>query len=221
MPFIDFHTHKISNQENVISIFNVVWGKDKIPTNEFFSLGIHPWFIPEFIESLIWDELIKTAKTNNCLALGEIGLDRIRGGPIENQLIVFRKQIEIAKELNKPIIIHSVKTHSLIAQELKKSNFNLPVIFHGFNQSINIQELLKEENFYFSIGKSIFSNKGNNSRDTILRYFPKKIFFETDDSNNSISEIYSKASEILKIDEKIVVEAISNNFKSIFGNIFF
>ncbi len=81
------------------------------PIGAAFSNGIHP---DEAEEDLNWEELKKLTDDKNVVAIGECGLDYYRNlgnqkSKIKNQNLqkeIFIKQIELAKELNKPLILH-------------------------------------------------------------------------------------------------------------------
>lgn len=74
----------------------------------FVSAGIHPWQLKEDF-SLQMNQLTKLASSKNVIAIGECGLDRIKGPAIEIQIDAFRAQIDIANRVNKPMILHLVK----------------------------------------------------------------------------------------------------------------
>jgi TatD DNase family protein len=177
----------------------------------FFSFGIHPWN-SELIEDnfLIFEqEVLK----KNCLAIGEIGLDKLKGPEISIQIDVFRKQIEISERLQLPVIIHCVKAWNelhLIYKEIQ------PVqrwIFHGFTKIGILREILKTE-MMISIGASIFTNI--QLQDSINVIPNNKLLLETDDENIDIIEIYEKVSEIKKIPLQQLEDIVEENFKRTF-----
>ncbi|KAL1211505.1 hypothetical protein V5N11_023515 [Cardamine amara subsp. amara] len=72
--------------------------------------GLHPWFIAD--RSPHWfNTLNKFFETTPTAAVGEIGLDKsplASGIDYSDQLVVFRTQLELAKELNKPVAVHCI-----------------------------------------------------------------------------------------------------------------
>ena len=93
MQFFNLHTHKFTNNPVVFELVNQYpWEFDScIP---HFSIGIHPWYINE--ERLTSD--LKTIedklKLEECLALGECGLDKRIEVPMTFQIDVFEKQMK-------------------------------------------------------------------------------------------------------------------------------
>jgi TatD DNase family protein len=83
MKYINLHTHQFTNRHDILEIVN------QYP-NEFdvaiphYSIGIHPWYIAE--NRLGEDLAIIESKLEleNCLALGECGLDKRIEIPFSN-----------------------------------------------------------------------------------------------------------------------------------------
>jgi TatD DNase family protein len=126
-------------------------------------------------------------------------------------------QIDMAKTVLKPMIIHCVKAHEEVLSILKESKVNVPVIFHGFNRKVELAERIIKEGYYLSFGKSLFSA----SVQTYFATLPfERIFFETDDSDFTIEQVYQKASEISDTDIEEVKSMIATNCLTVFGNKF-
>ncbi len=75
----------------------------------YASVGIHPENIAQsFVSADVYDSLKKFASHKKVLAIGEIGLDyHYEGYDREKQIELFRMQLDLAKELRLPVIIHS------------------------------------------------------------------------------------------------------------------
>lgn len=122
------------------------------------ALGLHPEDIYDVTED--WEnklrELLRLPKIK---ALGEIGLDyHYEGFEREKQIEFFRRQITLAKELNKPIIIHSrdaTEDTLNILRELKPEK----AVMHCFSGSAETAEELVGMGFYISFtGVLTFKN---------------------------------------------------------------
>ena len=204
----DSHSHNLS-LKNVV-IFNKSVGSESDVTS-FFSFGIHPWN-SELIEDnfLIFEqEVLK----KNCLAIGEIGLDKLKGPEISIQIDVFRKQIEISERLQLPVIIHCVKAWNELHLIYKEIQPKQTWVFHGFNKVGILQDVLKTE-MMISIGASIFNNI--QLQESINSIPNNKLLLETDDENIDIIEIYQKVSEIKKISLQQLEDNVEENFKRTF-----
>ena len=213
MKFINIHTHNFTaNNFSVINLFPE--DVDNIVPEKFYSIGIHPWNvtkinIPEQLQSVS-----ETGKSKNIIAVGEIGLDKLH--PEFNlQKAVFLKQINIAKTLNKPIIVHCVKAFSELLEILKREDLKIPVIIHRYSGNITGAEQLLKFSCYLSFGHELF-----NSRSKVPKVFKKipleNIFFETDDAEITIEEVYKKAAEIKTVSVTEISEKIISNFKKCF-----
>lgn len=215
--FIDIHTHKKAFDENIITIRSFFPQEFTNKTNikSYSSVGIHPWFINEN-----FDEDFKTLKeaiqNKNVIAVGEIGLDRISTTDLRKQKDCFIKQLELADEAAKPVVIHGVKTYSDLLS-VKKRFTDQKWIIHGFKGNFETAEKLLDMNCYLSFGQTLF-NSQSKAIDAIKEIHNEKIFFETDESDYKISEIYEKAAKLLSLSIDDLTEKIENNFKDVFGN---
>lgn len=212
--YINVHTHHPAGTG--IEIENVNIRKtNAIPESGLYSVGLHPWWINEVNVEQILEVIKEFCLHQNCLAIGEIGLDRFAAAGMELQTEIFTAQLQIAKEYNKPVIIHSVRSHQAIAAIYQKGKFDFPLVFHGFNSNFNIARTLMQKNFYFSFGKALLQESSNASG--LLRNLDlNHVFFENDNEIIPVDRIYSKASEILKIGIDDLCSIIQKNFEKVF-----
>lgn len=218
---IDIHTHKIQykNKDSllIVNIDVLTRHTNILPKKTNYSIGLHPWSIDRVQDLTMTLELIDLlSKKENCFFIGETGLDyaRIRESK-ELQKEIFKQHIYLAKKNHRPLILHCVKAYDETVKILVDEKFNLPVVFHDFNGSKEIMEvILKQENFYLSLGRALWRK---NSR--ILKYLNKipleRIFFETDDSQIEIKEVYQHYCLITGQKEELVIKQIICNFKKI------
>ena len=214
MQFIDIHTHSNKETEslNIINIFpeNI----DTIEENKFYSLGLHPW---QVLNVNIEEQLTiieDYAEKPNIIAIGEAGLDKYKAA-FDLQLKVFLKQIKIAGDHNKPIIIHCVKAYSELLEIFKKEKFKIPVIIHRYSGNKTIADQLLKYNCYLSFGHELFNSKSKVQR--VFKSIPaEQIFLETDDSGMDIEQVYQKASELKCLEIKELSKAINSNFENCF-----
>ncbi len=196
---IDTHTH-LDNEKFIDDVQNVIKrakeagvGKFIIPAanpkdlqraielaekygDVYFGVGVHPVDIDKYNDNL----LLKNINHPKCVAVGEIGLDYYwvkDENQRKKQQELFIRQIEIAKEFQKPIIIH-VREATKDTYEIIKKFDKIKGVFHCFNASEQLLELSK--NFYYGIGGVItFKNAKK-----LVNIFPKipknRILIETD-----------------------------------------
>lgn len=146
----NFHSHDTDATQAIISMdvnnFNPQYGKT-------YSVGIHPWHIGDD-----WQELVKqleeAAQHQLVVAIGETGLDSLKGVPLDWQMKVMQAHIDIAAATGKPLIIHCVRTSQQILK-LWRDNpeaHNVAWVIHGFRGNENVARELLEAGFYLSFG---------------------------------------------------------------------
>lgn len=215
MEFFNFHTHQFRNQANALELVNQY--PDEFDASiPFYSIGIHPWHIKaERIEEYL--EIIEEKlQDKNCLAIGECGLDKKIEIPLEQQIIVFEKQLALAEKYKKPVIIHCVAAFQEVISMKKKMNIKVPMIIHGFSKKSQVADQLLSAGFYLSFGKYLLKNPDLKS---VFEAVPNNRFFlETDSIEENIEEVYSKAAAYKNKTIKEVQEIISSNYRDVFGN---
>jgi len=204
MILFDFHHHHPGKN----GIYNLELGS--IPSQHLYSVGIHP----QDIEPENTDEQLSWLRSNigeNCFAIGECGLDRFVNISDQIQAEVFRKQIEIANEFRKPVIIHCVRKFYEVISFRKYAK--QPMIIHGFNKKQSIANDLLKNNFYLSFGKAVLYNL---SLQNVVTTVPlDKIFLETDNEDLNIEALYLKVSALKSLSVEQLHEQILENLDTI------
>lgn len=211
------HTHTISSltidNYNIYSILNVYpIDYDSLPVQSlddfFISVGIHPWHSGEAVES-DFNKLVNIASVKQVLAIGEIGLDLLRGGDIHTQKSLFIRQIELANQIQKPIMIHCVKAWDDLIAIYKKYKKNSDWVIHGFRGGVNQAKQLCDLGFKISIGE--YYNK------EALKCIPiDSLFLETDVSKISILSVYQNISKDMGIELQELIAIVSQNVHNTF-----
>ena len=212
--FINLHTHKFSNLSDVIEVVNQYpWEFDASIPN--YSIGIHPWYIDENrLESDL--EIIKEKlQFNECLALGECGLDKRIEIPLDLQISVFKKQLEIVKQTNKPIVLHCVAAYDEVIAIKREMKIENPMIIHGFSKNEQVAKSLLNNGFYLSFGKYLLRNP---DLEKVFTFAPEnQVLLETDTIEESIYQVYEKAASIKGISVEEMKTIVFTNFSRIFS----
>lgn len=183
----DIHTHKIASQPpegyKLVSIVNTYPHTANLVNIDdvYYSCGMHPWYLDNAREQ--FDRLKEVVKNNRVVAVGEAGLDKIQGGDWLLQMEYFRKQIELAEEIQKPLIIHCVKAWNELIDLHKEYMPKNTWIVHGFRGKPELAEQLVRKGIKISLGNSF-------NPQVLKRISLDSIFCETDDNNISILSIY-------------------------------
>jgi len=214
---VNLHTHCLTPEES-LQVLNVFAQDLKtVNSQSLYSAGLHPWHILENDTDECLLKIEKAGSDKRMIAIGECGLDRLINTNFEIQQFIFRKQIDIAEKLQKPLIIHCVRAVNELIAIKKQSQSKVPWILHGFTGNQEITRSLIRHGFYFSVGEPMLKDQRKYSA---FKEIPTdRLFLETDDRNISIKNIYLLAAQIREIDEVALIESIFNNFKTVFSNV--
>lgn len=177
-----------------------------------YSAGLHPWYLENVAQD--WPHLVAVVKQPNVLAIGECGLDKVYTTDWQLQLTAFVKQILLANDIGKPLIIHCVRAFDEVISLLDKHRVAVPVIFHGYNKKAAIAEKLVQKGYYLSFGAAILHH--NSPAAQVLGQIPANQFLlETDDSEANIKDIYKRAAEIRKTSEDAIILQVQDTFNKL------
>ena len=192
--------------------------------------GLHPAYVTEKNDNEI-DLVFKNLNDYDCVAVGEIGIDLYWEKKFLNeQKIVFEKQIEIALDYNLPIVIHCREAFEHVYQILLKfSNKNLQGVFHCFTGDEEQARKIIDLNFKLGIGGVVtFKNGG---LDKFLKKIDlKNIVLETDspylaptpyrgkrNESSYLVHIIDKLSDIYNIESDKIASITTNNAVELFN----
>ncbi len=217
--FFDFHSHRREfslGEKAVVSLFPDEMA-DLFRDGIFFSSGLHPRFIPSGdreAESLL-ESLSRRLRDDRFIAVGECGLDRLASTPMGRQMELFERQIKLACEVRKPLVVHCVRAHGeLLATRKNAGNAGIPFCIHGFRGSAKLAEQLARAGMTLSFGTVSFADKGG--ADALLAIKDEMFFLESDGSPEGVGPAYLAASEILGVDIEELKEDISRWAASLF-----
>lgn len=212
--YINIHTHHTKPVKGIISIGNLYKDFDSIETDSFYSVGLHPWYLI----NETWEDQFAVVKEKsrlkNVVAIGEAGLDKVTETDFALQQAVFSKHVQLANEVQKPLIVHCVRAHAEVIALLKQTAVQVPVIFHGFNKSIELARQLVALGYYLSFGKGL---EKQGVQEVMAALPHAKVFLETDNSTASIEEIYAHAAKAFQIEEESLSLQLQKNAATVFG----
>jgi TatD DNase family protein len=148
----------------------------------FASVGIHPHDASTVNEEVII-ELAQMAKSiDKVVAIGETGLDFYRDhSPRDLQRASFRRHIQLAKDVGKPLIIHDRDAHDEVIQIMREERAaDIGGVLHCFSGDLEMARKCVEMGFYLSFAGPLTYPKNEALRD-IARTLPIDIMLiETD-----------------------------------------
>lgn len=208
---IDIHTHNL--KPGIKSIYvceDLVLPHD---TTQSFCIGVHPWHSDKFTQKQFVEVLEVAKERKSFFAIGEIGLDKLSGPSLKQQIVTFESQLKIAIQIQCPrIIIHCVRLHAQVFESLINMGYKGKVLFHDYNSTIEMaKQYTNHFDCYFSFGARLFNKKPRVLN--VLNKLPiERIFFETDDSKEyNIEDIYNIAAKELNLDLSELKTALERN----------
>lgn len=147
----------------------------------YASIGWHPVdAIDMRDEDLDWIE--ELAKHPKVVAIGEMGLDYYWDkSPKDVQQEVFRKQIQLAKKVELPIVIHNREATADIVTILKEENAaEVGGIMHCFSGSVEVAKECVDMNFYISLGGPVTFKNAKKPKEVAQEIPLNKLLIETD-----------------------------------------
>ncbi|MGL4253677.1 MAG: TatD family hydrolase [Fusobacteriaceae bacterium] len=147
--------------------------------NIFASVGIHPTDIGDEWTVETEKKLEEMGKQEKVVAIGEIGLDyHWMTKPKETQKLWFRKQMELAEKLGKPVVVHTREaTHDTV--EILKEFPGVRGVLHCYPGSYETAcEIM--ENYYFGVGGVLTFKNSKKSVEFVKEMPLERIVLETD-----------------------------------------
>lgn len=146
MIVCDFHTH---HQWSIPAILSTATAADA----PYTSLEFHPWHLPETFSGLPETALL----LNNFTALGEIGLDRLRGPEFPVQQQYLKTLLQLAADCRKPVIFHCVRAFPELFSLVRPYSF--PWAVHGFRGKTELLDEIWNRGGIVSFHSSITNNQ--------------------------------------------------------------
>jgi TatD DNase family protein len=210
---LDFHTHsgRHTGRDDVMEIISVHLGQEK--DKKYNTVGLHPWWTEAVVTSEQKAKLIVLLSDVNCLAMGEMGLDRLKGPDLPTQMEVLRSQLTIAQELDKPVIIHCVRAYDQLLQIKKEFPSINKWCVHGYGRNAILAQQLIDHGFYLSLMPAPVAKYQNWFESLPI----DKLFLETDSIPNvTIEQVYQTVVEVSGIPLESLCKQMNSNARNFF-----
>jgi len=198
--------------------------------NIYATVGVHPHDVAKTDKNTFdaIKELVKTHK--KIVAYGEIGLDFFRNlSPQEKQMEVFGLQLELAKELCLPVVIHDREAHRQALETVRASGIRRGV-FHCFSGDYEMARKCIDLGFYLSVPGVVTFDKSKTLQDVVERVPLSSLLVETDapylapvphrgqrNEPSYVVHTAKKVAQIKKISWEEVARVTSVNAMNLFG----
>jgi len=147
----------------------------------FASIGVHPHDVKS-IGTKTYSQLKKLSDHHKVVAIGEIGLDFYRNlSPRKIQFQRFREQLQLAREVSLPVIIHDREAHEDTVQILQEEGVEtIGGVIHCFSGDLKMANACLDLGFYISIPGTITFKNSREYRDIVRELPLNRLLVETD-----------------------------------------
>jgi TatD DNase family protein len=145
----------------------------------YAAVGRHPNYATGFDDTDL-AELRALATHPRCMAIGETGLDFYReGAPRADQERAFSAQIELARELSKPLVIHTRAADDATLDKLAAEAQGVSVVMHCFSMPDRLDECL-ERGYAISFAGNVTYKSAGDLQAAARRVPDERLLVETD-----------------------------------------
>ena len=251
--FIDSHAHiqhsqfnpdreaviqraAVANVSNILVIgFNLETSLGAVKLAETYNhvyatVGMHPHDSRDLTADVLrtFRDLLNHPKV---VALGEIGLDYYRNlSPQENQKDAFEKQLDLAEEMEVPIIIHNRDAYMDILPILEARQGKVKGVMHCFTGEIDLLHRSLDVGFYIGIGGIVTYPNAKDVQQVATEVPLDRLLIETDcpwltpqfrrgkrNEPAYVTEVALKIAELRHTTIEAIGEITSKNFNILFG----
>lgn len=194
----------------------------------YACVGVHPQDAESFSDKTL-NDLKDLAKHEKVVAIGEIGLEYLEDSPDRDlQKKVFKQQIDLAKQLDMPIVIHCRQAVG-DALEILKPYKSIVGTFHCFSESLESAKIILGLGLHISIGGVVTFKNGKKLQEVVPHLPLNRILLETDcpylaphPYRGSLNEpaniplIAEKIAELKEISVEELAKATTENARRLF-----
>lgn len=198
----------------------------------YAAVGVHPNHAKDLDEES-FKGISDLCDDEKCVAIGEIGLDYYWDeSDKDTQKKWFVRQLELAGEKNKPVIIHSRDACEDTMEILKEyvKNPHPDIVVHCFSYSPEIGREYVKMGFYIGVGGVITFKNGKKLQQTVMETPIEKILLETDcpylspepfrgkrNYSGNIKYVVDKIAEIKGLTAEEVINITEANARRFYG----
>lgn len=189
IDILDFHTHRLDATRALISVSPADFEPQP---GLYYSVGYHPWLPLETLGEDDFALLEQCARHPQVLAVGETGMDSMRGSDLKLQEAVFVRHLRLAAQLHKPVVVHCVRTsQQILAIRRREGLTEVPLAIHGMRGNEHVAQAWLEEGCCLSYGAR-FNPKA-------VEVTPRdRLLIETDEAHETIQQVASQVAHVLK-----------------------
>lgn len=194
----------------------------------YFAAGFHPECL-EGVDLKDLEIIKKFATAKKCVAIGEIGLDyHWMSSPVSVQREFFRAQIELAAEMELPVIVHDREAHGDTLDILRATKPR--GVLHCFSGSKEMAREIIKLGMYIGLNGVVTFNNARKSLEVAREIPLDRLVLETDcpylapapfrgkrNDSSLISFTAEKIASVLNMDAQKLIDITSENAKRLYG----
>ncbi len=144
------------------------------------AYGLHPYFLDSASLDQI-ERLGDQCAESGAVAVGEIGLDCWPDAvDMTRQMVFFKRQLNVAKSLSLPVILHARKSYDLVLKCLRDIGFKQGGVVHAFNGSVEQAKRFLDLGFVLGIGGTITYPRAKKAHRVLASLQSSDFVLETD-----------------------------------------
>lgn len=199
----------------------------------FPCLGIHPWYLSDLTDKdLVKLQHLVHRHQDNIVAVGETGIDgkiALEHNNMDKQKNFFMFQLELANNVNKPLIVHHRRSHNELIELLKLCPVNRGGIIHAFSGSFQQGKTYIDLGFKLGIGGTITYDRAQKTINAIKRFPVDALVLETDapamplsgkqgepNKPSNIIPIFDQLADILQYQKDALAAKLEANIEQLF-----
>ena len=196
----------------------------------YAAIGVHPDEVGELNEDKI-QHMKELCRNKKVVAVGEIGLDYYWDNEShEIQQKWFIRQLELAGEVKKPVIIHSREAAADTMYIMKNYAQGLGGVIHCYSYSREMAEEYVKMGFYIGIGGVVTFKNAKKLKDVATAILNEKIVLETDcpymapepyrgkrNQSSYIRYVAEKIAELKEMSPEEVIAVTEKNARDLYG----
>lgn len=188
IDIVDIHTHRLDACRALISVDPRLFAPQP---GKWYAVGFHPWHDVDMRSDSDFSLLEQVARHHQVIAIGETGMDSLRGAGLDIQAQVFLRHLELAATLRLPVVVHCVRTAQNILTLRHKAGLDaVTLAIHGFRGNERVARSLLDAGCYLSFGQQF-------NPVALQATPPGRLLIETDDSATTIDDVAARIAQSL------------------------
>ncbi len=191
------------------------------------ALGLHPWVADQPLDPV---DLAGRLAAVGAVAVGEIGLDtKIEGPGLEVQIAVLERQLDLARELDLPVVLHCRGAFEELASLLAGRMPPVRGVLHAFSRGPELAKRFVGLGLFLGIGGAVTRPQGKRLHRAVAVVGLDRLVLETDAPSiglhgvaaaatepHHVRDIAAGLAEVLQVDVAAVAERTTANARDLF-----